>query len=105
MTTNKRVSSVVALLTTMTIAAAALAAPAGNCWRGSGGWSTNDSYGRMFDVDTVMLAIDGEIVGLSRFTPMKGMTTGVHIKVKTATETVDVHLGAAWVMLTPRTQI
>jgi len=79
----------------MMIAVAAIAAPGGFGWRGSRGWSTGGGYGRLFDVKT-MTSIDGEIVSLTRFTPMKGMTAGVHMKVKAAAETIDVHLGPAW---------
>lgn len=49
----------------------------------------------MYDPKTVE-TIKGEVVSVDRVTPMKGMGQGVHMTVKTATETVSVHLGPAW---------
>lgn len=94
MTTNRKITSMVVMFAMM-IAAAAVAAPGGFGWRGSRGWSSAGRYDRLFDAKT-MTTINGEIMSLARFTPMKGMTAGVHMKVKTAAETLDVHLGPAW---------
>lgn len=94
MLTHKRVANLVVLLA-MAFAVVAIAAPGGFGWKGSHGWSTDGSYGRLFDVKT-MTTVSGEIVSLTQFTPMRGMTAGVHAKVKTAGETIDVHLGPAW---------
>jgi hypothetical protein len=35
-------------------------------------------------------------VDVEQVTPMKGMSSGVHLMVKTEKETVSVHLGPAW---------
>ena len=64
-------------------------------WRGSGGWGREAPYGRMYDPKTVE-SIVGEVVAVERMTPAKGMSHGVHVTVKTETETVSVHLGPAW---------
>ncbi|HXH11833.1 MAG TPA: DNA-binding protein [Alphaproteobacteria bacterium] len=64
-------------------------------WRGSGGWGPGGQYHRMYDPKTVE-TIKGEVVSVDRLTPMKGMGQGVHMTLKTATETVSVHLGPAW---------
>ena len=64
-------------------------------WRGSGGWgpgtpvqqnvrseSGGDDYRRSHGVD--------------RITPVKGMSGGVHMNVKTDKETISVQLGPSW---------
>jgi hypothetical protein len=76
------------------VAAQAVAQP-GVKWRGSGGWGHGGPYGRMYDPKNVE-RISGEVVGVERFTPRKGMSAGVHVTVKTDKETVSVHLGPAW---------
>lgn len=63
--------------------------------RGKGGWGPESAYGRMFDVKTVQ-TLTGEIVKIERITPKKGMQQGVHLQLKTDTETLSVHLGPAW---------
>lgn len=86
--------TVVIVLLAMTFAA--IAAPGGGFgWRGSRGWSNEGGYGRLFDTKT-MTTVTGEIASMTRFTPMKGMTAGVHMKVQAGKETIDVHLGPAW---------
>lgn len=64
-------------------------------WKGSGGWGMEGQYGRMYDPKTVE-TIAGEVTGVQRITPMKGMSSGVHLIVKTDKETLPVHLGPAW---------
>ncbi|OPX99018.1 MAG: hypothetical protein A4E58_00529 [Syntrophorhabdus sp. PtaB.Bin006] len=64
-------------------------------WKGSGGWGMEGQYGRMYDPKTVE-TIAGEVTGVQRITPMKGMSYGVHLIVKTDKETLPVHLGPAW---------
>ncbi|NTW50469.1 MAG: DNA-binding protein [Chlorobiales bacterium] len=49
--------------------------------------------------------ITGEVVSVDRIAPMKGMSYGVHVKVKTATETIPVHLGPAWFLDPQETHI
>lgn len=64
-------------------------------WRGSGGWGMGSSYNRMYDPKTVE-TISGEVVSVDRMTPVKGMSYGVHLTLKTDKETVSIHLGPVW---------
>lgn len=63
--------------------------------KGGGGWGMGSQYGRMYDPKTVE-TISGVVEKVQKITPMKGMSYGVHILVKTDKETVDVHLGPGW---------
>jgi hypothetical protein len=64
-------------------------------WRGSGGWGSGTPYSRMYNPATVD-TISGEVTKVEQITPVKGMSSGVHLVVKTEKETIDVHLGPAW---------
>ncbi len=64
-------------------------------WQGSGGWGPGTQYGRLYDPKTVE-SISGEVVKVDTITPWKGMSSGVHLLVKTDKETISVHLGPAW---------
>ena len=64
-------------------------------WRGSGGWGPGSAYGRMYDSKTVE-TVTGEVAKVDRFTPMRGMSGGVHLVVKTDKGDVSVHLGPQW---------
>jgi hypothetical protein len=61
-------------------------------WRGSGGWGPGGPYMKAYDPKTVE-TLSGEVMAVERFTPMKGMGTGVHLTLRTEKETVSVHLG------------
>jgi hypothetical protein len=63
--------------------------------RGREGWGPGDRYGKMYDVKTVE-TINGEVVSVTKMTPMKGMSSGLHLTLKTDKETVSVHLGPSW---------
>jgi hypothetical protein len=65
--------------------------------KGSGGWGREGSYckTRMYDPKTVT-TVSGEVVSIDKITPMRGMSYGVHLTVKTDNETVSIHLGPAW---------
>jgi len=64
-------------------------------WRGGGGWGHGGAYGRLFDPKTVE-TVTGEITAVEVFTPMKPMGGGIHLRVKTAKETLSIHLGPVW---------
>jgi hypothetical protein len=64
-------------------------------WKGNGGWGRGSNYCNMFDTKTVE-TIKGEVISVNTFTPMKGMSNGVHIIVKTDKEKISVHLGPVW---------
>ncbi len=63
--------------------------------RPSEGWGPGGRYGRMYNPKTVE-TITGEVVSVTKMTPMKGMTAGLHLMLKTDKETVSVHLGPWW---------
>jgi len=63
--------------------------------QGSGGWGTGSPYARLYDAKTVE-TVSGEIVSVDKLTPMKGMSGGVHLQLKTEKDTVSVHLGPSW---------
>ena len=62
---------------------------------GSGGWGPGNQYGRMYDPNTVE-TINGEVVRVEKITPLRGMSYGIHLIVKTEKEEISVHLGPAW---------
>lgn len=64
-------------------------------WRGSGGWSGAGPYQRLYNPQSAYSAT-GTIESVQSFVPFKGMAPGVHVMVKTASETVDLHLGPVW---------
>jgi len=86
------ISLVVAVL--FLSASIALAGPWGG-WRGSGGWGMGSQYQRMYNPATVE-TLSGTVESVDKITPMKGMYSGVHLKIKTDKEIVDVHLGPEW---------
>ncbi len=63
--------------------------------QGGGGWGMGSKYGRMYDSKTVE-TITGTITDVERITPIRGMSYGIHLTVKTDQETISVHLGPAW---------
>ena len=73
-------------------------------WRGGGGWGMDAPYNRMYDPKTIE-TISAEVVSVDIITPMKGMCYGVHLMVKTAKETVSVHLGPGWYIENQDTKI
>ncbi len=64
-------------------------------WRGSGGWGPQHHYSRMYNPKTVE-TISGEVASVSTITPSRGMSYGVHLTLKTAKDTIPVHLGPGW---------
>jgi len=60
-----------------------------------GGWGPETQYGRMYNPQTVE-TVSGEVVKVEKITPVKGMSRGIHVLLKTDKETVPVHLGPAW---------
>jgi len=62
---------------------------------GSGGWSPQSTYGKIYNPKTVE-TISGVVEKIEKITPIEGMTLGIQILLKTDKETVSVHLGPAW---------
>ena len=73
-------------------------------WQGSGGWGPGGNFGRMFD-PTAMETITGEVTSIQELSPVDGMGRGIHLQVKTDTETVPVHLGPSWYLSNQDVQI
>lgn len=67
----------------------------GSPGRSGRGWGPGSPYARMYDTNTVEI-IKSEVVSVDKFTPRQGMSSGVHLQVKTATETISVRLGPSW---------
>jgi hypothetical protein len=93
MRTGKLVVSVVAV--SMLLFASLAFAQQMKGWRGSGGWGMGSAYQKMYNPATVE-ALAGEVVAVEKTIPMKGMSYGVHVELKTDKETVSVHLGPGW---------
>jgi hypothetical protein len=90
------IALVVAAIVTMVTATVSFAQPKpGMMWRGSGGWGPGTPYNRMYDPTTVE-TVSGEVISVSRITPRKGMSAGIHMNVKTDKETISVQLGPSW---------
>ena len=87
---RKRITVLVAAVAVLFSISAASAA-----WRGGGGWGGGSAYQRMYNPQTVE-TISGTVESVGKFTPMHGMSYGIHLLVKTGKETVPVHLGPAW---------
>ncbi|MGQ9569515.1 MAG: DNA-binding protein, partial [Thermodesulfovibrionales bacterium] len=64
-------------------------------WRGSGGWGMGSAYQRMFNPATVEI-LTGIVESVDKIAPMKGMSYGIHLVLKTDKETISVHLGPSW---------
>ena len=88
--------AVVTLIPIILFATESFAQPAkGMKWYGSGGWGPGTQYGRLYNPQT-METNSGEVASVDTITPIKGMSSGVHLMVKTDKETISVHLGPAW---------
>jgi hypothetical protein len=86
-------AALVALLLVAALGSVAFAQ--GMKWRGSGGWGPGSTYGRMYDAKTVD-KVTGEVATVDSITPMRGMSGGVHVALKTEQGEVSVHLGPQW---------
>ncbi len=64
-------------------------------WKGGGGWGYKSQYQRMYNPQTVT-TVKGVVEAVEQVTTMKGMSYGIHLKVKTDSETLPVHLGPEW---------
>jgi len=62
---------------------------------GGGGGGPGTPYARLYNPQSVE-TITGEVVSVERITPLKGMSYGIHMMVKTDKGTISVHLGPAW---------
>jgi hypothetical protein len=69
--------------------------PGGVRWRGSGGWGPGTPYSKMYDPKSVE-TVAGQVVTLDKITPLKTMSAGVHMTLKTDKEQISVHLGPSF---------
>jgi hypothetical protein len=60
-----------------------------------GGWGPGSKYNMMYNPKTVE-KVSGEVISVDKITPMKGMSYGMHLTLKTDKETMSVHLGPGW---------
>lgn len=64
--------------------------------RGSGGWCSSNNYNRLFNPATIE-EIKGSVVSVDKITPETGMSTGIHLMLKTEKgENISIHLGPSW---------
>ena len=64
-------------------------------WRGSGDWRAENRYIMMFDSHNVENII-GEVITVEKFVPIKGMSSGIFLIIKTEKEIISIHLGPSW---------
>lgn len=62
---------------------------------GSGGWSAEASFVRLYDSNN-MVSASGTVTRVETFTPRRGMAQGIRAEVDTGTNVVTVHLGPRW---------
>jgi len=63
--------------------------------RGNSGWGMGSTYNKMFNPKTVE-TISGEVISVEKHTPMKSMSYGIHLVLKSAKETISIHVGPGW---------
>ncbi len=64
--------------------------------RGSGGWCANNNYSRLFNSKTIE-EVKGSVVSIEKITPESGMSTGIHLMLKSEKNgNISVHLGPSW---------
>ena len=92
----KRTITLMAVISILSILFASESfAQRGMKWQGSGNWGPSTQYGRLYNPQA-METISGEVASVDTITPIQGMSSGVHLMVKTDKETTSVHLGPAW---------
>lgn len=67
-------------------------------FRGSGEWCIGDRYQQVF-VNSGQESIVGQVISIDTVTPMRGMGSGIALKLKTEREDIQVQLGPAWYIL------
>ena len=92
----KKIAGITTVVTILAfVLASQVLAQGGPRWRGSGGWGPGSHFGQLYDSRTVE-TISGEVVKVDRITPIRGMSAGVHLVVKTDKEEISVILGPQW---------
>lgn len=101
----KKTGALLTVISVLTLVTSAQSfAGRGMKWQGSGGWGMGQNYGRMYNPKSVE-TVSGEVVSVEKFTPMRRMSYGVHLMIKTDKETLSVHLGPGWYLENQDTKI
>lgn len=66
-------------------------------WQESGRWRMLSPYSKIFDSRSVE-TIKGEVLAIEKFIPLKGMSSGLQVMVRTETDTIAAYLGPEWFM-------
>ena len=88
-------STVAIMVVSLLLASSLALAQPWKGWRGSGGWGIGTPYSGLYN-PALADNLTGEVVKVEKVTPIKGMTYGVQILLKTEKETIPVHLGPGW---------
>jgi len=91
---RKRLIGLVVAVSMLLVASAALAQP-WRGWRGSGGWGMGMPYQRMYNPAKIE-TITGTVEAVDKITPLRAMSSGIRLMVKTDKETISVDLGPEW---------
>lgn len=86
---------VAAVLAVLAVTVSMAAAGPGRGWKGSGGWGMGGGYQGMYNPAAVE-TVTGTIDRIDRAVPMKGMSRGVRLTLKTEKGPLSVHLGPEW---------
>jgi hypothetical protein len=92
-TDMKKIVTLIVSVLMLSFASDAL--PQRGAMRGGGGWGPGTPYAKMYNPQTVH-TISGVVLSVDKITPMRGMSYGVDLMVRTDKETISVHLGPAW---------
>jgi hypothetical protein len=87
-------ASLIAIVVFLAATTVASAAP-WQGWRGSGGWGMGTPYQSLYD-PTKVETLSGEVLGLEKVVPMRGMNYAIQMKLKTDKETLTIQLGPDW---------
>jgi hypothetical protein len=87
-------TTIIAIMAVTALATDTLAQQ-GMRWRGSGGWGPGTKYGGMYDPKSLE-TVSGQVVKVDKITPIRGMSYGVHLILKTDQGDIPVHLGPGW---------
>jgi hypothetical protein len=91
---NKVFTFTVVVLCLVSVSAVATAQP-WQGWRGSGGWGPSSPYHQLYDPAKIE-TLAGEVAKIEQSIPIRRMSSGIILMVKSDKETIAVHLGPSW---------